>query len=95
MEHIARLLPKKLHKEDVLRQVRAATVIRVAKETAKEMFSDDESQIRVRSFRNGLLALACGSAVRALEVMRREKEFVRRVNARLALPEVARVRATA
>ncbi len=93
MEHIARLLPKKLRREDAARQVLATIVVRAAKEVVKDMFPDDESQIRVRSFRNGMLAFACDGAFRAMDIMRREKEVIRRVNARLAQPEVSRVRA--
>lgn len=89
MESIADLLPRARQKSDIVGQVRAALVLRSAQEVLRREVGPGVS---ARSFRDGVVSVACLSPDESRRVTSRQAELVARLNDRLGGSVVARIR---
>ncbi len=91
MQPICELLPKTVKKDDVERHVRGALVSRAAAEALGSILLMPGA-FRPRSFRDGVLTLACRRPLLGKVISDRQAELVTAVNRRLGFPAVRRIR---
>lgn len=67
MEHISRLLPGSIRRSGIEGEIRAARAIFAARSFLHERLPHVQTDVDVRSYRDGILVIACRSSVAAQE----------------------------
>lgn len=94
LESLGRLLPKNLKRAGASKSIDAAMIAEEAAKALAEAFGDDTSHLRVVSFKDGVVKVACDRSVYAEDLRLREREIVDAMNARIGAHRVTAVKAS-
>jgi predicted nucleic acid-binding Zn ribbon protein len=92
LESLGRLLPKNLKRAGVGKSIDAAMIAEECAKALAEAFGDDAAHLRVVSFKNGILKVACDHSAYAEDLRLRERELVAAMNARIGENRVTSVK---
>lgn len=91
---LKKLLPESLNRRHVARGVQASQVIDAVRAALDELMGKEvAAKMRVKSFRNGEVKIACDRSVYAQEATLHSREIIERANERLDAQLVTRIRA--
>lgn len=92
LESLGKLLPKNLKRAGAGKSIDAAMIAEEAGRALADAFGEDAAHLRVVSFKDGVVKIACDHSAYAEDVRLRESELVETMNRRIGTERVTAVK---